>query len=118
MYMIFRLFFVLNMIAICAIMVVGWGKYILIKPTPEKRKEMSEKSEYKNQYAAQNYDSLRIIVPKGCKDLVKAAATAKTGGSINGYVNQAINERLQKDGFPVMQRQEQEGAGTGENHDD
>lgn len=79
---------------------------------------MSEKSEYKNKYAAQNYDSLRIIVPKGCKDLVKAAATAKTGGSINGYVNQAINERLQKDGFPVMQRQEQEGAETGENHDD
>ena len=42
---------------------------------------------------------------------LKAASTAKTGGSINGYVNQAINERLQKDGFPVMQRQEQEGAG-------
>ena len=110
MYMNFRLFFVLNMIAIYAIM-VGWGKYILIKPTPEKREEMSEKSEYKNKYAAQNYDSLRIIVPKGCKDLVKAAATAKTGGSINGYVNQAINAQLQKDGFPVMQRQEQEGAG-------
>ena len=51
------------------------------------------------------------MLPKGCKELVKAAATAKTGGSINGYVNQAINERLQKDGFPVMQRQEQEGAG-------
>ena len=108
MYMNFRLFFVLNMIAIYAIMVVGWENYTLVTPTPEKREEMSEKSEYKNKYAAQNYDSLRIIVPKGCKALVKAAATAKTGGSINGYVNQAINERLQKDGFPVMQRQEQE----------
>ena len=63
MYMNFRLFFVLNMIAIYAIMVVGWGKYILIKPTPEKREEMSEKSEYKNKYAAQNYDSLRINDP-------------------------------------------------------
>ena len=51
------------------------------------------------------------MLPKGCKDLVKAAATAKTSGSINGYVNQAINAQLQKDGFPVMQRQEQEGAG-------
>lgn len=69
---------------------------------------MTGKTAYKNKYAAQNYDRISIMLPKGCKDLVKAAATAKTGGSINGYVNQAINERLQKDGFPVMQRQEQE----------
>lgn len=72
---------------------------------------MAGKTAYKNKYAAQNYDRISIMLPKGSKDLVKAAATAKTGGSINGYVNQAINERLQKDGFPVMQRQEQEGAG-------
>ena len=72
---------------------------------------MAGKTAYKNKYAAQNYDRISIMLPTGCKDLVKAAATAKTGGSINGYVNQAINERLQKDGFPVMQRQEQEGAG-------
>ncbi len=66
---------------------------------------MSGKSEYKNKYAAKNYDSLRIIVPKGCKELIKAAATKKAKGSINGYVNQAINERLQKDGFSPMQKQ-------------
>ena len=50
----------------------------------------------KNKYAAKAYDRITLLVPKG---------------SVNGYVNQAINERLQKDGFPVMQRQEQEGAG-------
>lgn len=72
---------------------------------------MAGKTAYKNKYAAQNYDRISIMLPKGSKDLVKAAATAKTGGSINGYVNQAINAQLQKDGFPVMQRQEQEGAG-------
>ena len=72
---------------------------------------MAGKTAYKNQYAAENYDRISIMLPKGCTDLVKAAATAKTGGSINGYVNQAINAQLQKDGFPVMQRQEQEGAG-------
>jgi hypothetical protein len=92
-------------------MVVGWENYTLVTPIPEKREEMAGKTTYKNQYAAENYDRISIMLPKGCKDLVKAAATAKTGGSINGYVNQAINERLQKDGFPVMQRQEQEGAG-------
>ena len=58
-----------------------------------------------NKYAAKNYDSLRSIVPKGCKELIKAAATKKAKGSINGYVNQAINERLQKDGFSPMQKQ-------------
>jgi hypothetical protein len=31
--------------------------------------------------------------------------TGTDGGSINGYVNQAINERLQKDGFSPMQKQ-------------
>lgn len=62
----------------------------------------------KNKYAAKAYDRITLLIPKGCKELVKAAATAKTGGSINGYVNQAINAQLQKDGFPVMQRQEQE----------
>jgi len=31
--------------------------------------------------------------------------TGIDGGSINGYVNQAINERLQKDGFSPMQKQ-------------
>lgn len=72
----------------------------------EKRDNMSDKSEYKNKYAAKNYDSLRIIVPKGCKELIKSAATKRAKGSINGYVNQAINERLQKDGFPMMQRQD------------
>ena len=65
----------------------------------------------KNKYAAKAYDRITLIVPKGSKETIKHAATAKTGGSINGYVNQAINERLQEDGFPVMQRQEQEGAG-------
>ena len=65
----------------------------------------------KNKYAAKAYDRITLLVPKGSKETIKHAATAKTGGSINGYVNQAINERLQKDGFPVMQRQAQAGAG-------
>ena len=40
----------------------------------------------KNKYAASNYDSLRIVVPKGSKAIIKAAAEQTTGGSINGYV--------------------------------
>ena len=65
----------------------------------------------KNKYAAKAYDRITLLVPNGSKETIKHAAVATMNGSVNGYVNQAINERLQKDGFPVMQRQEQEGAG-------
>lgn len=60
----------------------------------------------KNKYAAKAYDRITLLVPKGGKDMIKAAAVETIGGSINGYVNQAINERLQKDGFPMMQRKD------------
>lgn len=51
----------------------------------------------KNKYNAANYDSLRIIVPKGKKEVIKAHAEAK-GESINGFVNRAIEETIQRDG--------------------
>lgn len=60
----------------------------------------------KNKYAAKAYDRINLLVPKGGKDTIKAAAVETIGGSINGYINQAINERLQKDGFPAIQRQD------------
>ena len=40
----------------------------------------------KNKYNAANYDSLRIVIPKGRKAAVEAHAKAK-GESINGLVN-------------------------------
>ena len=51
----------------------------------------------KNKYNAANYDSLRIIVPKGKKEVIKAYAEAK-GESINGFVNRAIEETILRDG--------------------
>ncbi|HIQ83848.1 MAG TPA: transcriptional regulator, partial [Candidatus Pullichristensenella stercorigallinarum] len=41
---------------------------------------------YKNRYNAENYDSLRIVVPKGRKAEIEAYARA-AGESINGLVN-------------------------------
>lgn len=40
----------------------------------------------KNRYNANNYDSLRIVVPKGQKQAVEAHAKSK-GESVNGLVN-------------------------------
>ena len=40
----------------------------------------------KNKYNSNNYDSLRIVVPKGQKQVIEAHAQSK-GESINGLVN-------------------------------
>ena len=50
----------------------------------------------KNKYNAKNYDSLRIIVKKGNKDIIKAHA-AEQGESLNGFVNRAIEETIKLD---------------------
>ena len=49
----------------------------------------------KNKYNAKNYDSLRIIVKKGNKDIIKAHA-AEQGESLNGFVNRAIEETIKR----------------------
>ena len=43
-------------------------------------------TQYKNSYNAANYDSLRIVIPKGQKQAVEAHAQSK-GQSVNGLVN-------------------------------
>lgn len=50
----------------------------------------------KNKYNAKAYDSLRIVVKKGRKDVIKAHAES-LGESINGFVNRAIDEAMERD---------------------
>ncbi len=50
----------------------------------------------KNKYNAANYDNLRIVVPKGKKELIKIHAENQ-GESINGFVNRAIEETIKRD---------------------
>ena len=47
----------------------------------------------KNKYNAANYDSLRIVVPKGQKQAVEAHAKAK-GESVNGLVNALLRKDM------------------------
>ena len=49
-----------------------------------------------NKYNAKAYDRINIAVPKGQKDIIKAHAERK-GESINGFVNRAIDETMQRD---------------------
>ncbi|MEQ2492326.1 hypothetical protein [Ruminococcoides intestinale] len=48
-------------------------------------------------YMKNNYDELKVRVSKGRKDIIKAHAE-KNGESVNGFVNRAIDETMQRDG--------------------
>lgn len=52
--------------------------------------------EANNRYNAKAYDRINIAVPKGQKDIIKAHAESK-GESVNGFVNRAIDETIQRD---------------------
>ena len=48
---------------------------------------------YTNRYNAENYDSLRIVVPKGRKAAIEAHAQSK-GESVNGLLNGLLRAEL------------------------
>ena len=49
-----------------------------------------------NQYISSTYDRVNLLIPKGQKDIIKAHAEAK-GESLNGFINRAISEALERD---------------------
>ena len=50
----------------------------------------------KNRYAAKAYDRIQLVVEKGKKDEIKAFAESR-GYTVNGFVNEAIDEKMQRD---------------------
>lgn len=50
-----------------------------------------------NKYMAKAYDRIGIIVPKGQKPLIQAAAQ-RAGKSVNQYVYDAIAAQMERDG--------------------
>lgn len=50
-----------------------------------------------HKYVKNNYDRLELTVPKGRKDTIKAHAEAR-GESVNGFINRAISETMERDG--------------------
>ena len=61
------------------------------------KKEEFNQIKYQNEYNKSNYDRVGIVMPKGRKDVIKKKAMA-AGQSMNEYVNQAIEERMERDG--------------------
>ena len=45
---------------------------------------------------SQNYDRINLTVPKGKKDTIKAHAESH-GQSVNSFINEAIDEKMERD---------------------
>lgn len=53
-----------------------------------------------NKYVRENYDRINVTFPKGKKDVVRTHAEAH-GESVNGFINRAIDETMERDGSPA-----------------
>lgn len=50
-----------------------------------------------NKYMAANYDRINLTVPKGTKNTIQTHAAARSE-SVNGFINRAISETMERDG--------------------
>ena len=51
----------------------------------------------KNKYQAANYDRINLVVPKGQKEIIRAAAESAGSASLNEFVLKAIEEKMERD---------------------
>lgn len=49
-----------------------------------------------NKYVREKYDRILITMPKGRKEIIQAASEA-AGQSVNAFINEAIDDRLNKE---------------------
>ena len=49
-----------------------------------------------NKYVKTNYDRVNETMPKGKKETIKAHAEAR-GQSVNGFINEAIDEKMERE---------------------
>ena len=49
-----------------------------------------------NRYIAKAYDRINLTVPKGKKETIKAHAESH-GQSMNSFINEAIDEKMERD---------------------
>ena len=52
----------------------------------------------KNRYNSKAYDRIVVVVAKGRKDIIQAAAE-RAGLSLNAYIVKAIERQMSNDGF-------------------
>ncbi|ALP94844.1 hypothetical protein [Intestinimonas butyriciproducens] len=57
---------------------------------------MAGKTEYKNHWQKENVDRINLTTPKGKKEIIRAHAEARRE-SVNGFINRAIDETMERD---------------------
>lgn len=50
-----------------------------------------------NKYKAKSYDRIEAFVKKGRKDIIKEHAARFDNGSVNAFINRAIDEQMRRD---------------------
>ena len=58
--------------------------------------QKKRKAKWQNDYIAKTYDRINLTVEKGQKDAIKAHAE-NMGESVNGFINRAISEAMERD---------------------
>ena len=53
-----------------------------------------------SKYMKENYDEVKVRMPKGQKDIIKAHADKHDGGSVNAFINRAITNQMELDNTP------------------
>ena len=62
----------------------------------ETKRKTKTSAAVKNRYNEKVYDRIGLVVPKGQKDLIKAHAES-CGESVNGFIQRAISEAMERD---------------------
>lgn len=52
---------------------------------------------YNNEFISKAYDRINLTVPKGEKEKIKAHADKYDNKSVNGFIQRAIKETMQRD---------------------
>ena len=71
-------------------MVVQWEREVLFVAVSKAQQQAT------NKYIAKAYDRINLTVPKGQKDEIQAHAAAR-GESVNGFINRAIANQIERD---------------------
>ena len=62
----------------------------------ENEKEKFDATKYKNDFQKEKYDRIIVNVPKGQKQIIDDIAKSKGYKSLNSFVVDAINEKMNK----------------------
>ena len=90
-YMFYGIFFVINLLYNAKKR--EWSRNKLFK----NKVNISQTSEYKNNYQKINYDRVTFFVNKGKKEEFKEHCNKFGYKSLNSFVNEAVQEKIQKD---------------------